>query len=213
MNDGSTGLMRLFYAFGALLGWGALVVQFCFAMENRATDVAEAVVRYFSYFTILCNGLAAIAFTVLLLKPMSSGARFFGRPSTLTAITVYLLVVGLVYNVILRSLWNPQGLEMIADETLHSAMPALLLVFWAIFLSGRKLPWKVIPGWMVFPLIYCIYCLFRGAMAGYYPYPFLNVAAHGYKQVFVNIGGMIVLFFVMAFLLVGVSRLLRKGEN
>ena len=205
--------MRLFFAFGALLGWGALVAQFYFAMENRTTDLAEAVVRYFGYFTILANGLAATAFTVLLLKPVSLGARFFGHPSTLTAITVYLLVVGLIYNVILRSLWDPQGLEMIVDEALHSAMPALLLVFWAIFLSSQKLSWKAIPGWMVFPLVYCIYCMIRGAMVGYYPYPFLDVTAYGHKQVYLNIGGLIGLFFVLAFLLVGASQLLGESEN
>jgi hypothetical protein len=213
MNSGSTGLKRLFFAFGALLGWGALIAQFYFAMENRTTALAEAVIRYFSYFTIMSNGLAATCFAVLLLKPRSSGARFFGRPSTLTAITVYLLVVGLIYNVILRSLWDPQGLAMIVDEALHSVMPALSLVFWVVFVSRRKIPWKAIPGWMIFPLVYCIYCLLRGAMVGYYPYPFLDVAALGYGQVFASIGGVIVLFFVLAFLLVGASQLLGESEK
>ena len=204
--------MKSFFAIGALLGWSALAGQFYFAMDNRTTDITEAVVRYVGYFTILANGLAALSFTVLLLRPVSVWGQLFGHPSTLTAVTVYLLVVGIIYNVILRGLWNPQGLEMIIDESLHSAMPALFLLFWVIYIAPRALSWKSVPVWMIFPLVYCAYTLVRGAKAQFYPYPFLDVLALGRKQVFLNIGGMILLFFLLAFCLVGFSKLVRRKE-
>ena len=212
MGRGYTTLMKSFFAIGALLGWAALAGQFYFAMDNRMTDITEAVIRFVSYFTILANGLAALSFTVLLLRPVSAWGQWFGHPSTLTAVTVYLVVVGIIYNVILRGLWNPQGPEMIIDESLHSAMPALFLLFWVIFVAPRTLSWKSVPVWMIFPLVYCAYTLVRGAKAQFYPYPFLDVLALGRKQVFLNIGGMILLFFALAFCLVGFSKLVRGKE-
>src|ERR1700744_4437486 len=125
MSSGYTTLMKFFFAIGAALGWGALAGQFYIAMDNRTTDILEAVVRYIGYFTVLANGLAALCFTVLLFRPVSVWGQFFGHPSTLTAVTVYLVVVGIIYNVLLRDLWDPPGMEMVVDETLHSAMPAL----------------------------------------------------------------------------------------
>jgi len=55
------------------------------------------------------------------------GIIFF-EAGVITAITVYITIVGLVYNVILRFLWKPEGLQFIVDELLHTVIPLLLLV-------------------------------------------------------------------------------------
>lgn len=38
---------------GVLLGLFALIAQFVLMMQNRQTDVFEAIIRFFSFFTIL----------------------------------------------------------------------------------------------------------------------------------------------------------------
>ena len=38
-------------------------------------------------------------------------------------------------------------------------------------------------GWLVFPLLWLVYTMVRGSIAGWYPYPFLDPAHGGYGQV------------------------------
>jgi hypothetical protein len=119
-------------------------------------------------------------------------------------------VVGLVYNFVLRSLWDPQGIQWAVDEMLHSVLPVLFVVYWWLFVAVRRLRWKTIPGWMLYPLFYCVFVMMRGASSGFYPYPFLDPVAVGYREVMWTIGGMILLFFVVALALVWISKILRK---
>ena len=90
------------------LGWFALIAQFYLIIVNRTASIPETIIRYFSFFTILTNLLVAVCFTSFLNKKQKSSA-FFSKITTLTAITVYILIVGIVYNVILRFLWKPEG--------------------------------------------------------------------------------------------------------
>jgi len=123
---------KLLLAAICLLGWFALVGQFYLIILNRITSIPEIIIRYFSYFTILTNLLVAICCTALLTNRNSKIKSFFSRQNTLTAVAVYITVVGLVYNSILRFLWNPQGLQWIVDELLHSVIPLLFIAFWLL---------------------------------------------------------------------------------
>ncbi|MGZ5849430.1 MAG: Pr6Pr family membrane protein [Methyloceanibacter sp.] len=62
---------------------------------------------------------------------------------------------------------------------------------------------KSVPTWMLFPFAYAAYSLMHGAVMGFYPYPFLDVAALGYEQVLLNMGLLIVVFAGLGLLLVG----------
>ena len=110
------------------LGWFALIAQFYLIIVNRTVSIPETIIRYFSFFTILMNLLVAVCFTSFLNKKQKSSA-FFSKITTLTAITVYILIVGIVYNVILRFLWKPEGLQKVIDELLHTVIPILCLIF------------------------------------------------------------------------------------
>jgi hypothetical protein len=86
----------------ALITWFAVIVQFYLMMDNRVTPGPETIIRFFSFFTILTNSLVAVYFTVQIQAKNQKG--FWHQPGTLTAITVYILVVGLVYQLVLRQL-------------------------------------------------------------------------------------------------------------
>ncbi len=180
----------------ALVTWAALILQFYLQIVNRTTAVPEAVIRYFSYFTILTNLLVAVCYTSLLLKDRKS-ERFFKQPSVLTAVTVYILIVGLVYNLVLRSQWNPQGLQLLADNLLHTITPLLALLYWIIYVPAKNISWKQTPAWMLYPFLYLTYILIRGSFSNFYPYFFINADTLGYTKAFINI-----LYVTAAFLLV-----------
>src|SRR4051812_38806133 len=101
---------------------------------------------------------------------------------------VYITVVGLVYNLILRQLWKPAGLQFVDDELLHSVIPFLFILYWLMFVPKSELKWKDVLFWLIYPLIYLICILIRGALSGFYPYPFINTDDIGYYETFINSG-------------------------
>src|SRR3546814_6909640 len=108
---------------GAFLAWAAVILQFILMMENRAFPIPETIVRFFSYYTILTNLLVACCFTALVCKRVEAKPRFFANPQVLAATAVYITIVGAVYNIILRNLWAPAGLQLVVVEFLHSVNP------------------------------------------------------------------------------------------
>lgn len=204
-QTGST--KQIFLAIGTLIGWFAILVQFYLHIENRISPVPESIIRFFSYFTILTNILVALSFSFLLSRPESSWGRFFSRTKTLTAITVYITIVGIVYNTILRFIWSPQGLQRVVDELLHLIIPIYFIIYWVFFVAKSGLRWSNIFSWLIFPFVYLVFILFRGAFSSYYPYPFLDVNKLGYNKVCLNAVGLLIGFLTISLLFVVISKL------
>lgn len=189
----------------AFIAWFALILQFYLQIVNRLTPVSEAVIRYFSYFTILTNLLVAICFTSLVVTD-NKGNRFLTRPSTITAVTVYILIVGLVYNLVLRSLWDPQGLQLLADNLLHSLTPLLALIYWFLYVSAKEINWKQTATWTLYPLIYLIYVMIRGSFSNFYPYFFIDASKLGYTKALTNVVYITIAFFLISLLLIWIGK-------
>ena len=126
MATQSTKISQTFLVIGTIMGWVAVVSQFYLIIANRVASVTETIIRFFSFFTILTNTLVAVCFTILLLNQKTNWGRFFSNPKTLTAITVYISMVGIAYNIILRSLWDPKGLQLIVDDCFIQLFPCFL---------------------------------------------------------------------------------------
>lgn len=213
MSSAGNKMNRNFQLLGGLIGWTAILLQLYVTLENRQVSVLYSLIRFFSYFTILTNTLVAINFTALWLFPLSSPAAFFKKYTTTTAIMVYILVVGIIYNVLLRGIWPVSGLGKLADELLHSFIPLFYWVYWFFIAERKKLFWKNAIYWMGYPVVYLVYTLFRGTITHTYPYPFIDVNVLGYQQVIVNCIGVGVLFYLLFILSIGVTRLISKEEK
>src|SRR6185312_2053463 len=109
MKQTATGKIILIVLFAS--GWCSLIAQFYLIIINRTTSIGETIIRYFSFFTILTNIFVAICVTTLLFFYKKDRNIFFARPSNITGIAVNIAIVGLVYNIILRSLWKTEGLQ------------------------------------------------------------------------------------------------------
>jgi len=198
---------------GALLGWFALLAQLYLIIINRVMSVLATVVQYFSFFTILTNLLVALCFTVLWLQPQQGSLRLFFKPKLQSALAVYIVVVGVVYNLILRFIWEPQGLQMLVDELLHSVIPVLFVLYWFLYTDKKDLQWKDAFLWMAYPLIYSAYILIRGFFTDLYPYPFIDVATLGYQQVLINSLFLYLFFLLLSLGFVGTGRLLSRKQT
>ncbi len=206
-------MKRSFILIIFLAGWFALIAQFVLMVQNRIAPVSETVVRYFSFFTILSNLIVAIYFTRLLFRQNNHTTFTHKRNENLTAITVYILVVGLVYQVVLRSLWHPQGLQMWVDELLHTLIPVAVLIFWFLYQNADLLKWKSIFSWLSYPLVYLVFILIRGRVSGYYPYPFVDVNQLGIQKVMINSVFLLLFFVFISAILIGLGKLMLSKKQ
>lgn len=188
-----------FAIFIELVAWFSVITQYVLMLENRTASYAETTVRFFSYFTILTNTLVAIYFSKISLLE-NKNPNITKQAGIITAITVYITIVGLVYQIVLRPLWKPTGLQQLVDELLHSVNPVLVILFWVFFVNTKSVAYKEILKWLVYPMLYLFYILIRGSFSNFYPYPFVNVSTLGMPQVIRNAFGLL-LFFSMVSLL------------
>ncbi|NKJ22674.1 Pr6Pr family membrane protein [Dyella sp. SG609] len=200
---------RLFAAAAAALGWFALILQWLLSIQLTMANGQGALAGtwiFFGFYTILTNILVALAFTAGALGPRGALTRFFHRPGTCTAVAMSIVVVSAVYNVMLRQLWHPQGWQLFADATLHDAMPLAFLAYWWFAVPKASLAWRQIIAWQGYPVAYFAYALARGAVNGWYPYPFLDVTSLGYAQVVMNALLVLLFFIAVALALVALAR-------
>ncbi len=178
----------------ATIAWFSVLTQYYLMIENRVTPILETTIRFFSFFTILTNLLVAIYFTLSLIKKENRVLSIINKPGTLTAVTVYITIVGLVYQILLRHVWDPKGMQRVIDELLHSAIPILVTIFWYLYEEKKSIAYKQILKWLIYPLIYLLFILIRGEFSNFYPYPFVNITNLGLKQVLINSAGLILFF-------------------
>jgi len=203
-------------AFGivvAIVAWASLILQFYLTVTGKGEatpgydpTVGARIGNFFSYFTILSNILVALLATLTTLAPGSALGRFFARPTVAASVTLNIAVTGIIYFVILRHLYNPQGASAVANAGLHYLQPPLFFVYWLTVLRKGVLRLADVPSVLIFPLIYGAYSLIRGPFAEWYPYPFISVIELGYGRVFLNMVGMLIFFTILGALLVFIDR-------
>ncbi|MES2797220.1 MAG: Pr6Pr family membrane protein [Bacteroidota bacterium] len=196
----------------ASVAWFAVLTQYYLMIENRVASIFETTIRFFSFFTILTNSLIAIYFSLSLLKKRNGFLSNIDKPGTLTAIAVYITIVGLVYQIVLRHIWDPTGIQMIVDELLHSVIPLLVFIFWYLYEESKLVQYKQIVQWLIYPFIYLIYILIRGAYSNFYPYPFVDVVSLGLIQVLLNSIGLIVFFIIISVVYIKIGKVIKRRK-
>jgi uncharacterized membrane protein YeaQ/YmgE (transglycosylase-associated protein family) len=204
-------MKKLFSMLLALTAWFAVITQYELMVENRAASVTETTIRFFSFFTILTNTLVAIYMTYQAGRSAFSKIRMPDKAGTLTAITVYITIVGLVYQLIFQT-WHPQGLQKVVDELLHSVIPALVVVYWFLFEKKKAISYSAISYWIIYPVCYLIYILARGAFSSFYPYPFVDVSHIGMQQTLINSAVLLLVFVGTSALFIFIGKRISKNN-
>lgn len=197
----------------AVIAWFAVILQCYLMFLNTKNPPGETLLRFFSYYTILTNILVAVYCTVLSVSPSGRLGLFFSRPETATAVAVYITVVGLVYNLVLRHLWRPDGWQWLVDELLHVGVPLLFILYWLIAVPKSGLYYKGIGAWLIYPAVYAVCIFLRGAGSGFYPYPFVDVAALGYPRTLLNSVVLAGGFLLVSALFVALGRWLSRSRS
>ncbi|MEO6346755.1 MAG: Pr6Pr family membrane protein [Aquaticitalea sp.] len=196
---------------GATISWFAVFGQLVLIILNRQAGVFETVIRFFSFFTILTNILVACYFIAQLfsLKIL----RFLKTDTSLTAITAFILVVGLVYQFVLRFIWEPSGWQMVIDELLHTMIPSYVLLYWFFYVKFSSFNPRHLLTWLLYPFLYFAFVLLRGHFSGFYPYPFIDIQELGYSKVFINFIALSAFVLMLMGILYVAARFLKKHES
>jgi len=189
-----------------VFAWVALALQFHIVVDRFSAEglpFAEAFIRFASYFTVTTNTLVAVLLTLSLLDRAP-------RPPAIAAATVYIIIVGLIYYVLLSKSWNPHGIQLVANVGLHYVMPAVTIVYWLVFVPKGETRWSHAVWWLIYPFLYFIYTLAEGLRVNWYPYPFVDVNALGYLKVMINGAVLLVFFFALNLGMISLDRMLGR---
>lgn len=122
--------------------------------------------------------------------------------------TVYAVVVGLVYNGLLR---EPDHLGF-HNEVTHIAIPLYFLADWIIRTRRPQIGWNTLWIGASYPLAWALITLVRGQFVDWYPYFFLNpTGSLGWGGVATYIVGITAVFLVAIGAAVGINRLQQRS--
>lgn len=174
------------HALLALLALAGIALSFA-AGPSVPTTALLRPLRFLSFFTILTNGLVAWAAIGRALPPGRRWHEVASRPATRTAIALYILVVALIFHLLLSHMVRPGFLGWIGNLLVHQIVPAGWLLCWIGFAPHGGIDRRAPLRWLAYPLLYAAWVLVLGALGGWYPYPFMNVAQFGYPAVLRNL--------------------------
>lgn len=175
--------------FFGLLGFSAIVTEIAILVDRGVFNP----VNFFSYFTVENNILMAITFLVSALA-VAAGKKSRALDVLRGVSTVMILVVGIGF-VALLSTMDPIVLTAVPWDNLvlHYIIPIAALIDYLIDRPATKFDFRRSLAWLLLPIIYVSYALTRGALTGWYPYPFLDPATSGYGSVAFVISSLLVL--------------------
>jgi hypothetical protein len=210
----------------ALLGLAAIIRQFSLAVGNSlaaGTHLPTVIANFFSYFTILSNIIAVVALVAGAIWMLRTRRSDTPEPAWLATLlmcaSTYMIVTGIVYNLLLRNISIAGISDVWTNETLHVVIPLFLLADVLFGPRRRALPWTAVLSAAAFPIVWAAYTLIRanfitGPATGdpwWYPYPFLDPHQEGasYLTVFGYILGIAIGILAIAALVIWIGR--RRG--
>jgi hypothetical protein len=155
--------------------------------------------RFFAYFTIQSNLIGVLAMGWLIAR--GDAPRTHGLELLRGAAAVYLTVTFFVVIILLSDVDVSLDLAWV-DFVLHKLFPIVVVADWLIDPPVVRLGLRDALVWLVYPIVWAILTVARGAIDGWYPYPFLDPANGGYGQVAITIALITIGFVVLALLFV-----------
>jgi hypothetical protein len=185
---------RLILGFSTLF---AVAYQALILHQNGVFDPFN----YLGYFTNLSNIVASVILIISALYLLKSRSPSPRDDVIRGAAVLYMAVTGAVYATLLTGV-DVGLLVPWVNILMHVIMPLAVIADWLYQPAHTKVAAKQALVWLIFPAVYVVYTLVRGAIVGWYPYPFLNPAnVGGYAGVAVYCAAILAAFFVFGWLI------------
>lgn len=218
----------------ALTGFSGVVAGLIVNVDRavrQGQGLGDVLANYFSLFTIVSTLLCIVTLLVAATwdsRHPGQDAEPLGIALALAAVTGPMLLLGLVYNMLLRGLPSAAALgdsagiallDRYAVESLHVILP-LYFVFDLLMAPHRRgLPWWSLGVIVGYPLTWTTYTMIRGERVAnpdgttpwWYPYPFLDPhIAGGYGSPLTYIAVMTTAFLGIGAIIIAVGRYREK---
>ncbi|MBM3147209.1 MAG: Pr6Pr family membrane protein [Actinobacteria bacterium] len=191
-------IARWWFGLTALVVLAAVVISLVLALTGDdpqfGSPLADAF-NIFAYFTIQSNIIVGLTSLLLALRPQRRSTLF--RVFRLDGL-IMILVTAIVFHALLAGLVGVSGWSSVSNQLVHTVVPALAVLGWLVFGPRGLVSWRVVAWSVVYPLLWVLFTLVRGAVTGWYPYPFLDVGELGYPRVALTILGITVAFVALA---------------
>jgi hypothetical protein len=185
----------------ALISAVSLGLQFWHLMQTMGQGPLATATDMTRYFTILTHVLVVGTFAIVA-RPLRDGVS----APWLAALTLSVVMVGLVYHLILSVLISFSGLGWWADHGLHTVGPIAIALWWLIHAPKRRLVFADLPIFVLWPSVYAAYALGRGAKDGVSPYPFIDLPEIGEVAAAVNMALLMVVFLLGGVGMIAIGR-------
>ena len=134
-----------------------------------------------SWHAVIACGIVSAQLAV---RPDRDGSVW--RPLRLAAL-IGITVTGIVYSTVLAAIHQPHGTaETLVNLAVHYIVPVAVIAGWLAFGPRPRVDRCTVDWSLLFPVLWMAYTLVRGAVWGWYPYPFVDAASHGYLRVAAN---------------------------
>ncbi len=196
--------LRVVRAGSVALVLAAIVAQAITLMNSNVFDST----RFFAFFTIQSNLIGVAAFAWL----VANGGRRRSRGLELLrgGAVIYLTVTFFVVIFLLSGVDVQLQLGWV-DFVLHKLFPVIVVLDWIVDPPTTRLTARDALVWLAYPLVWTGLTMLRGAIDGWYPYPFLNPANGGYGQVAVTIVGVVIGFVLMSGITIAIGNARAKA--
>ena len=198
----------------AAIAWAAIAMQLALnfaGAEAKGVPLWRVPIDLYGYFTIWSNTLVALITTRFARGGDDTG--LLGRPATLAATVVYIVVVGAIYNTLLVQ-YNPQtGLRLVLDTIFHSIIPLAYPLWWLAYVPRGRLGWQNLAPSVIFPTVYGLFALAKGAITGKYAYFFIDVGRFGLPQVLLNIVALGLMYAVLMAIVIALDRWVHRRRG
>ncbi|MEJ0092573.1 MAG: Pr6Pr family membrane protein [Methylocella sp.] len=207
----SSTLHRIYAGALAVIAWLGLGAQVAQSTEDALSEhasIATQLVDQFSRFSIQTTTLVALVATIAFIRPRTKSLLL--RPSVQAALVVYVAVVGVVFEVLLRS--DAPGLQLV-DRVFHGVIPILYLVYWLIFAPKGNLSMLDPALWLIYPLLFFAYTMVRGEIFGVYLRRIQEIIKHGYGEFFTDALAFFAAFLAIGFILVAIDQAFGEWQS
>jgi hypothetical protein len=177
------------------LGIAALAIGTVIA-DIILTGIAERGMdlgNHFGQFTVLGNVFVAV---VALIGVARRDRPLKWEPELRGSAVVAVVAAGLLHAMLLGGL--PAASGQVVNRLLHIVVPALAVLEW-MFVASRRSPrwWATFAG-ILFPSLFFVYTLIRGAFVGWYPYDFVDPTVSGYPALLAGLPNIVLSFLVVS---------------
>jgi hypothetical protein len=175
------------------------------------------------YYTLLSNVLVLVFFVLAalhtamrIIKNGTRGAVTFA-PHFKGGVTIAITITLLVYQFMLAGSPFAMSSALSGDAFVHMFTPLLVILDWLLFDKKGSYTVRDPFKWTIPPLCYIAFAFIAAPLGvtyyygGRYPYFFFDVDTLGLGTVILYLLGMTVAFFVLAYIFVGLDRLMGRG--